>query len=167
MKVKDLAVGDIIYTYNDKVLEHKIIQRQTLETSGHTEVFWILECQTCTDHTKCQFAIKRDDVGDLIYSHMINNYECDEDESECRRNTQYYWHKDARFFKTRTEARLYVWDKNISYYQSKIEESKKSIEYNEKCIAEAKEKIKGLKDVQVDGFEAEAALKKVLESLKV
>jgi len=147
MKVKDLNIGEVIFTYNDKILEHKVVERQTLETDGHTEMFWVLECQSCADHTKCRFAIKRDDSGDLIYSHMINHYECDDDnDSECRRNSQYYWHKGARFFKTRTEARLYVWDKNISYYQDKINEAKKAIEYNEKCIEEAKEKMQAIKD---------------------
>lgn len=149
MKVKDLDIGEVIFTYNDQVLEHKVVERQTLESDGHTEVFWILECQSCSYHTKCRFAIKRDDSGDLIYSHMLNNYECDEDDkSECRRNTQYYWHKGARFFKNRNEARLYVWDKNISFYQSKIDEAKKSIEYNEKCIEEAKEKMQGILDAK-------------------
>ena len=150
MKVKDLSIGEVIFTYNDKVLEHKIVEKQTLETDGHKEVFWILECQSCTDHTKCRFAIKRDDSGDLIYSHMINKYDCDDyeegEESVCRRNNQYYWHKGARFFRNRNEARLYVWDKNISYYQNKIKDAKSTIEYNEKLIEEAKEKKQGIID---------------------
>jgi hypothetical protein len=145
MRAKDLIIGETLFTYNDKILEHKVIEKQTLETNNHTEIFWILECQTCADHTKCQFAIKRDDSGDLTYSHMINHYE-EYDESERRQNSQYYWHKGAKFFKTRNEARIYVWEKNITFYQGKIEEAKRAIEYNEKCIEEAKEKIQAIKD---------------------
>jgi len=147
MKIKELKIGQTLYAYNNKILEHKVIEAQTLETLGHKERFWILECAACSGHNNCKFATKLDDLGNLVYSHMVNQYEEDEYEGSSRcKNTQYYWHNGATFFLTRTEARLYVWNKNISYYQSNIKKAEDSIEYNKKCIEEAKEKIKSLED---------------------
>lgn len=146
MKVKELKIGQVLYAYNDKILEHRVIEVQTLETLGHKEKFWILECNTCSDHSNCKFATKLDDLGNLIYSHMVNQYEDEYEESSRCKNTQYYWHKGATFFLTRTEARLYVLNKNINFYQSNIKKAEDSIEYNKKCIEEAKEKIKSLED---------------------
>lgn len=149
MKVKDLQIGQILYAYNDKVLEHKVIEVQTLETEEHKEKFWILECQSCADHSKCRFATKLDDYGNLSYSHMINQYEDEEyDESSRCKNSQYYWQNGSQFFLTRTEARIFVWYKNIEYYKSNIKKSEETIEYNNKCISEAEEKIKSLNDLK-------------------
>lgn len=148
MKVKDLKIGQILYAYNVKILEHKVIEVQTLETEGHKEKFWILECQSCADHSKCKFATKLDDYGNLVYSHMVNQYEDEEcDESSRCKNTQYYWQSGSQFFLTRTEARIFIWNKNITYYESNIKKAEKTIEYNKKCIEEAKEKIKSIEDV--------------------
>lgn len=146
MKVKDLKIGETLYAYNDKVLEHKVIEVQTLETEDHKEKFWILECQSCTDHTKCRFATKLDDYGNLVYSHMVNNYQEEDEESGRCKNSQYYWQSGSVFFKTRTEARLYVHHKNIDYYKSNIKKAEDSIEYNKKCIEESEEKIKALNE---------------------
>lgn len=147
MKIKELEIGQILYSYNDKVLEHKVIEIQTLKTKEHIEKFWILECQTCADHSKCVFATKLDDTGNFIYSHMINQYEEDEwEESSRNRNSQYYWHEGAIFFLTKTESRTYVWNKSILYYEQNIRKSEESIEYNKKCIEETKERLRSLQD---------------------
>lgn len=151
MKIKDLKIGQTLYSYNDNILEHKVIEVQTLETEEHKEKFWVLECQNCADHKKCKFATKLDDYGNLIYSHMINQYDEDEyEESSRNKNSQFYWHQGATFFLTRTEARIYVWNKNILYYESNIKKSEESIAYNQKCIEEAKEKIKSIEDSKED-----------------
>lgn len=146
MKVKDLKIGQTLYAYNDKVLEHKVIEVQTLETSEHKEKFWILECQTCADHKKCVFATKLDDYGNLVYSHMVNQYEDEYEESSRERNSQFYWHNGATFFPTRTEARVFVWNKNILYYETNIKKAEDTIEYSKKCIEEAREKLKSLEE---------------------
>ena len=148
MKVKKLNIGQILYAYNDKVLEHKVIEIQKLETENHTETFWILECQSCNDHCKCKFATKLDDSGNLVYSHMINQYEDEYEDSSRQRNSQYFWQSGSQFFLTRTEARLFVHDKNIIYYNSNIKKSEETIEYNKKMIAENEEKKKALQDLK-------------------
>jgi len=146
MKIKDLKIGQILYAYNDQVLEHKVIEKQILETEDHKEQFWILECQSCADHSKCKFATKLDDYGDLVYSHMVNQYEEEDSESSRCKNSQYYWQNGSTFFLTRTEARIFVWQKNISYYNENIKKAEGSIEYNKKRIEEAEEKIKSLNE---------------------
>lgn len=148
MKVKDLKIGQILYAYNDKILEHKVIEKQILETENHKEQFWILECQSCNDHSKCRFATKLDDYGNLVYSHMVNQYEEEDENSSRCKNSQYYWQSGSTFFATRTEARMYVHNKNINYYNQNIKKAEETIEYNRRCIAETEEKIKSLEELR-------------------
>lgn len=150
MKVKDLKLGQVLYAYNSKILEHKVIEIQTLETDRHKEKFWILECQSCNDHSSCKFATKLDDYGNLIYSHMVNQYgEEYEDSSRCK-NEQYYWQNGSQYFLTRKEARLYIHEKNIAYHTKNIHELESRIESSKKCISESEEIIKGLKDKELE-----------------
>jgi len=148
MKTNGLKIGEIIYSYNRNILEYKVIEIQKLETEGHKEKFFILECLACRGHTKCKVATKVNNLGNLEYSHMVNNYEEDEDSNEHYRNSQYYWHTGDNFFKTRTEARLFVLNKNKSFYLTNISKAEDSIKYNNKCLLENEEKIKSLNDLK-------------------
>lgn len=147
MKAAKIKIGDVIYSYNSKILEYKVIEIQKLETEGHIERFYILKCQVCHDHTKCKVATKVNNSGNLEYSHMINNYEEDEESNEHYKNSQYYWHTGDCFFSTKTEARLFVHTKNLNYYHANIKKAQDSIEYNEKCIREEQDKIDALTEL--------------------
>jgi len=149
MRVKDLKIGMEIYQYNTVVLRYIITAISTLKTNGHEEKFYIAECQTCADHDKCEVAFIGDNSGNLVYSHMINAYDDDNEyhkEHGHYRNSQYYWHKaeNHNFFLTRKEARLYVHEENLKFYKNRIEECKKSIKGWEKDIENTKAEIEVL-----------------------
>lgn len=153
MKIKpsDLKIGVELYQYNSSIMPYKIIGVNQLETDAHIEKFYILECQSCDDHEKCQVAVKFNDHGDIVYSHMINAYEHDDDgyhkEHEHYRNSQYYWHttdEKTRWFLTRKDARLYIYERNIAFFKTKIEEAQKKITDLEKSISEQIDKINAL-----------------------
>jgi hypothetical protein len=146
IKPSNLKIGTTLFQYSNKILEYKVIGKNELETEGHKESFYILECLSCADHENCKVAIKFNDYGDLVYSHMVNAYEEDDEyyqEHEHYRNSQYYWHTNKYhvWFLSRKEARLYIHKKNIDYYNEEITKREKAIEDYKNKIEEETDKI--------------------------
>jgi len=151
IKISDLKIGTELFQYSNQILSYKITAINVLETGTHTEKFYIAECQSCSDHEKCVVAFKLDDYGSLVYSHMINNYEYDDEyiaEHEHYRNSQYYWHKNehCNFFLTRKEAQKFILNKNITYCEESIKKSESSIEHNKAEIEKYKTQIEILNE---------------------
>jgi len=143
-----IKVGMELYQYSSKILRYVVIGINELVTEEHTEKFYILECQDCTDHDKCKVAVKFDEYGDLVYSHMINHYNEYQEENEHYRNSQYYWHKNKEhhWFLNRTDARLYIHSKNIDFYKSEIKRFEGFIEENKELILKEQDKINALEE---------------------
>ena len=151
MKIKpsQIKIGSELYQYSSKIIAYEVIGLNELKTKEHTEIFYILKCLSCQDHKPCEIAIKFNDYGDLEYSHMVNQYEDDEEykeEHEHYKNSQFYWHKnkDYYWFLSKKEARLFIHYKNISYYNEEITKASETIKRYEKCIGEENEKINAL-----------------------
>lgn len=157
MKIKpsQLNIGTELYQYSDKIIPYLVICINEMKTKEHTEIFYILQCQSCIDHNKCELAVKFNDYGDLEYSHMINGYNYDDEYKENHshyHNEQYYWHrnKDYYWFLTRNEARIFVYEKNINYCKEVIKNSEEIIERKNKEIEEYKEKIQAIQDEKLN-----------------
>lgn len=148
IKPKDMEIGVKLYQYSSpRILEYIVIGVNELKTKGHIERFYILECQSCADHDKCQVATKFDDCGYLVYSHMINGYENDDDEYFNKhghyKNGQYYWHKNKNhlFFKTRKQAQIFILNKNIDYAKDMIAKAEQNIKSWQEEIEKSKTQI--------------------------
>lgn len=146
MKIKknQLQIGTIIYQYSSKILEYKIIKINKLESETHTEVFYELECLSCADHDNCKLAVKFDDSADIVYSHMLNNYY--ENDDGDTKNHEYYWHKnyENHWFLTRKEARIFIHNKNISFYNKMIYDLNEKIDSYKKSMIEENDRINAL-----------------------
>lgn len=133
------------------ILTYKIIGKNTLTTEWHDETFYILECQSCSDHEKCKVAVKFNDFWKLSYSHMLNNYQYDNEyfeENWHHKNDQEYWHKweNLYFFLTRKEAQVHIHELNIEYLEKEISKNEEKNEKMKKDIQKYQEQIKILNE---------------------
>lgn len=146
-----LKIGQHIYQYSSRILEYEITGINELTTDKHIEQFYIAKCLSCRNHEPCIVAFKKDDHGNLIYSHMINGYDEDDEYYEIHehyRNSQYYWHKNENhnFFLRKKEAQIFILNKNIKYYEEKIENIEKTKEEAIKEIEKNKTQIEILSE---------------------
>lgn len=148
MKIKksQLKIGTELYQYSSKIIPYKIIGINELKTDDHVEIFYILECLSCNDHKPCKIAIKINDYGYLEYNHMINHYSEYDEENEHFKNEQYYWHRNKEYywFLTRKDAREFIHNKNISYYEREIKKNEEKIKEYKNKITEEHDKINAL-----------------------
>lgn len=148
----EIGIGMELYQYASPRILHYIVEAiNELKTNEHVETFFIAKCKSCSDHEECIVAFRKDEIGNLVYSHMINGYEEDGEyykENGHYRNGQYYWHKEQnqRFFLTKKEAQAFVIQKNIDYYSEQIKEKQDSIKSLEVQIEDEKTKLEILKE---------------------
>ena len=154
MNKSDLKVGINLYRFSAiHILSYEIIEIQTLKSVNHVRTFYIVKGLDCNDHEACLVALKLDS-GNLVYSHMLNNYDEDDNEStcnECERNSQYYWHetnnKERTFFKlTRNEARQDVHKLNIKNAEKQIDKHKLGVKHYQDLLKTAKDELLTLQE---------------------
>lgn len=137
----DIKIGQHFFQYSfPGILEYEVTGISELKTIEHTELFYIVKCLSCRDHVNCIVAFKKDNDGNLEYSHMLNGYDIDEEYYSTHhhyKNNQYYWHKteNKNIFSTKKEAQKSTILKNIDSYNE-------SIKKWEESILQCKEKIK-------------------------
>jgi hypothetical protein len=146
IKPSQLSIGTELYQYSNQIITYEIIGVNELKTKEHVEKFYILKCLSCSDHSPCEIAVKFDNYGNLEYSHMINQYDEYDEENERCKNSQYYWHKNKEYnwFLTRKEARKYIHNKNIKFYNEEIQNLQNRIQDLNKKILDSEDKIKAL-----------------------
>lgn len=114
---------------------------QTLETKWKKIIFYNVQCQECSDHDKCELALKINDYWKIEYSHMLNN---DDDEYS---DKQFYWHNDwwksywKEFFETKKECMIDTYYKTKDLYIKENQELNEKIERNILKIKQIEEKI--------------------------
>ena len=88
-----------------------------------------IECQDCSDHTKCRLLVCQVDNSKTFQYVAILN---DEDEK------QYYWHndQDRYFYQSKKECKLNEGQNLLTKKEKEIKETKKKLEAQEKSLKE-------------------------------
>jgi hypothetical protein len=150
VKASQLQIGTLIFQYSwPKILEYEITGINELKTNEHIKIFYLLKCLSCADHEPCELAVMIDGQGYLKFSHMLNQYEDDEEyqaRHERKRNHQEYWHTDNLWFTSKSEARIYICRQNIKRHEESKKELTGKIKHHEEEIAKYNELVQAILD---------------------
>lgn len=139
--MKTYKIWDSLYKQSTwGIFEYTVFLINTLETKWKKTIFYNVQCQNCSDHEKCELALKINDYWKVEYSHMLND--SDEDSEK-----QYFWHCDwwknqwKNFFDTRLECMIDTYERTKEFYIKENEEAQKKIDKNILKIKEIEEKV--------------------------
>lgn len=121
-KAIEIKIGDLFYKYSfPHIMKYEVIGKQTFTYEQSEKIFYIVKCHNCSGHAPCEIAIIFDDYNNLKYSHMINN--CDEDDGE---SNYHYYHSDTthKWYKSKDEVIKEIRINNIKRLKDKIEKLK-------------------------------------------
>lgn len=136
-KVNEISVGDILYRWVEMsgIWKYKVIAKKFAEYGNFLEI----ESLQCNHGFNCQLLITDGDYGKLVYVHMLNH----DDEDDQRA-----WHGDFNrkyhFFVNEADAKKEAYVVYISQYKESVQNLKDRLAQEEKNLLKFETLLKDL-----------------------